>query len=201
MRASAERTNVQVKVSTLIVPVKTRGIYMQRGTGVVEALVTSPQADFNVDSWPEPEAAKSFLSTWAGLCLFQQACCPGNTGEYQSIPCLYDGEAYSARLPVSSGKALDVLITIKREMAAGVKSGRSPTEGWWKQDMAASLGTDDLVGMEEDMRTMLLPLWEYGPVCAICAKMRVSLQCSGCQMESYCLMEHQREDWPTHKAW
>lgn len=200
LRASAKRTSVQVKVNILIPPVQASAIFLARGTGAVEALLPSPEARFNTEKWPEPEAVASFLMMWQGLNFFQHGCYFGDSADFAPIPCLYDGETYPERLPVLSSEALDVLAVVKREMAAVVKNGKDPAFGWWQDALAASLGIGALDGQEDAIRRLLLPVRLFSPACIVCAKERVSLRGSGCGME-YCSSEHQRENWPHHKEW
>lgn len=203
VRSSAARSKARIEIDTHRAPKQISAMLLERGTGAVTWLLAPPHIKFNSDWWPEPDVEVAFPALCAALEAFRKPIDAVNGLGLHPIPCLYDGKAYPARLPILSNETRTVLALIKREMAAALKSGRTPEHGWWLENMKASLGpgTAALAGMESDLRGMLMPMWLFGPVCTICAKGQVSLQCSGCRVEYYCSVEHQRADWPHHKGW
>lgn len=200
LRTSAERMGLQISITSHVVPSNTEGILFERAGGKSTCFLPSPRVNFNSSWWPEPNVELIFAPLCTDLTLFQMMVDILHGVVVTEVPCVYDGAAYPKRLPVFSNHARDTLAVVKREIAAARKSGRSPDDSDdWRDNMDAPLGKLNVAGAK-GLRRYLMPLWLFGPLCGVCAKMGVSKQCAGCGVECYCSVEHQREHWPHHKT-
>lgn len=204
LHASAKRSSLRIDVKIQPVPARTDAILLERGMGNIQCLISSSyHFEFNPNWWPEldPNVSAVFLTMHAALETLRAQVATTRNPNVTPIACLYDEVAYPSRLPILTEETRNVLALVKREMAAAAERGADRTSTEWSDNPAASLDNVKYSGVEEDVRDLLLPMWLFGPLCTICAKENVAMQCSGCGMEFYCSAEHQREDWPHHKGW
>lgn len=200
LRASAERLGRRIEVTALKAPSQACAVLFERATATLEWLLKSPHADFNGARWPQLDVEDTFPSTWSALKLLQARLDVFN-GIFSALPCLYDGTAYAERLPILSDKARTALAAEKRELTEASKRGQTLLEYIELTKLDGPLSGIPFTGLEASLRELLVPFAASGPLCSVCAKLGVSKRCAGCQVDCYCSVEHQREDWPHHKSW
>lgn len=116
----------------------------------------------------------------------------------------YDGQQGWTRLPVLSDLARSLLqeARMDRFAADGTRKGFSlstaeRTLSKYMKDPTLAHASSTLQGSLDSLGVLAA----FGAYCAVCGKLGDAKKCGGCEWETYCSVEHQREDKPLYKCW
>lgn len=172
LRASAERLGHRIEVTALEGPSQACAVLFKRATATLEWLLKSPCTDLNEADWPELDVEDSFPTVWSAFKLLQTKL-DFLVGVFPVLPCHYDGKAYADRLPIFSDDARAVLVAVRMELGKAGKRGQTPVEYFETTNLDAPLSGVPSGNLAANLRKLLMPVADLGPLCSVCANLGV----------------------------